>query len=508
MQRRLSIALMATALASILLVGFGVLALAQIGSRSSAQDRINDKLPALADAYQGGLQRRGPNEADERFRNAFGFDEINLVVVTDEGDVIVANRREGRLEPGRKKLTLDSDQLQRFADGETVTLELESRSVSGLRSTLNFDAADFEDGNVRGPRPPEGTSAGVLATERTLVIARQAVLWFVMSSLAVLVGAAVAGTWLARRLVRPIQAIKETTSAIADGDLSARADVAGSDEVADLGFAVNKMAADLERSHALDRQFLMSISHDLRTPLTAISGYAEALSDGAIADPRAAGETIRGQALRLDHLVGDLLDLARLDAKRFRLNRRPVDVSVVTGRTVAGLKHKAEQASLTLTSIGDDQAIANVDPDRLSQAIANLVENAIKFAAKTVVVEVEASGASITIAVIDDGPGIADEDLPYIFDRLYTGKAQPERAENSTGLGLAIVRELINAMDGTTLAANNPAGGARLTVELPRHGTRYGSGADQTSSEADLTSTGTELGPVVSAPGKSTDRLT
>ncbi|MEL6982773.1 MAG: HAMP domain-containing sensor histidine kinase, partial [Actinomycetota bacterium] len=257
--------------------------------------------------------------------------------------------------------------------------------------------------------------------------------------------------------------------------------------MAELGRSVNRMAADLERSKALDQQFLLSVSHDLRTPLTAISGYAEALQDGAVADPSGAGAIIGNHAKRLDRLVGDLLDLAKLDANRFRLDLRPVGLAVVSGRTVAGLAAKAAGHGVTIDQRTDAEATVLADPDRLAQVIANLVDNAINFATErvlvTIVIESPASsptplpsadggpGANLVakLTVSDDGPGFATEDLPYVFDRLYTGSARPRRSENSSGLGLAIVRELVGAMGGTVAAGNGANGGAAIAVWLPVH---------------------------------------
>ncbi len=230
------------------------------------------------------------------------------------------------------------------------------------------------------------------------------------------------------------------------------------------------MAADLQRSKALDRQFLMSISHDLKTPLTAIAGYAEGLSDGAVTDPRAAGDVIGNHARRLDRLVGDLLDLARLDANRFRLNIRGFDLSVVAGRTVAGLVNQAGQHGITLTRTGVEAAVVSADSDRTAQAIANLIDNAIKFARSRIDVAVEVGDDWAMVSVSDDGPGIAEADLPHIFDRLYTGAAQPQRAENPTGLGLAIVRELTHAMGGRVAAGNNPTAGPGCVLRCPGSG--------------------------------------
>lgn len=460
MQRRLTIALVATALVSIILVGFGVLAMAQLSARSDAEQQVDRGLNVLA-AFLGDSSR--PRRQVEALllssRANFGLDLLEPVVVGPDGTIDGLSERR-RLSPGAASdfpaLTLTEGQTTRLAAGETVLVTTGNRVV-GLRTV------SFQPNRNQG-----GTDITVLAARRITAVSRRTVAWFVLSSLAVIGGAVVAGLLLAGRLVKPIRQIKAATAAIAAGNLDARVEPTGSDELADLGHEVNRMAADLQRSKALDRQFLMSVSHDLKTPLTAISGYAEGLSDGAISNARAAGQVIGNHARRLDRLVGDLLDLARLDSNRFRLNIRPFDLSVLTGRTVAGLTNHAAGHGLTLVRDGLETITVSADSDRTAQAIGNLVDNAIKFAASTVTVGVGTYGDGwAVVSVRDDGPGIAEGDLPYIFDRLYTGRAQPERAENPTGLGLAIVRELANAMGGTVTAANNPGGGACISLLLP-----------------------------------------
>ncbi len=454
MQRRLTIALLATALASILLVGFGVLAMAQISAISNAENRVRDRLPVLtsAPAVQDQI---GRNDRGRRaLRQAFGFQRIEPIQVEANGRVTIGNGRR-RAPAASIDLTLRDDEITAYLDHETVLISNRS-AVLAVRRLADNDA------NTSNGTP------GILVQAPVTTVTRQAVVWFLLSSLMVLAGAAAAGLWLARRLTKPIQQIKQTTSAIANGDLDARASVEGNDEVADLANEVNQMAVDLKRSRALDRQFLMSISHDLKTPITAIAGYGEALSDGAIDDPKRVGNVIQNQAQRLDRLVGDLLDLARLDANRFALNSTTFNAATVVGRTATGLNPKASSADIALVVDGKTEAQTLGDPDRTEQAVGNLIDNALRFARRRVTISVGQDEAWTTIAVSDDGPGISPEDQNYIFDRLYTGKAQPSQSENSTGLGLAIVKELANAMGGDTKATVSESGGAKLMMRLPR----------------------------------------
>ena len=465
MQRRLTIALVLTAVMSILLVAVGVLAMAQFSARSDAEAQVDSGLQIVArflDDDQGQTTGRLDLVLDES-RQDFGLDVLGVGIINVDGQLLsLAERR--RAIPLTEELPafeLDSSQLAAL-EGQEVVFIPSDDSVVGVRQ-VNLDRL----ANAIG----DENQVVVVASRRVSAVSGRTLVWFLGSSGLVLAGAALAGMWLAKRLVNPLRDIQATTTAIAGGDLTARVATAGSDEVAELGQAVNGMASDLQRSKALDRQFLMSVSHDLRTPLTAISGYAEALQDGALDDPQSAGAVIGNHADRLDRLVGDLLDLAKLDANRFRFDLRPFDLAVTAGRTVAGLTRRAAEHNLILTSSGVATLPVVADPDRTAQAVGNLIDNAIKFARTTVVVDVQpvVTGQSrwAVVSVHDDGPGIPEADLPHIFDRLYTGSAQPDRAENPTGLGLAIVRELAGAMGGHVRAGNAPTGGAVLSIALP-----------------------------------------
>ncbi|MHB8669596.1 MAG: HAMP domain-containing sensor histidine kinase, partial [Acidimicrobiales bacterium] len=259
---------------------------------------------------------------------------------------------------------------------------------------------------------------------------------------------------------------------IASGDLAARVPAPDSgDELAALARSINAMAAALERSRGLERQFLLSVSHDLRTPLTSIRGFAEAIVDGRAPDPVRAATIIGAESRRLERLVRDLLELAKLDARRFSLDLRATDVSEVVGVTVEGFRPAAEEAAVLIDASAalDGARVQRVsaDPDRLAQVVANLVENALKFATSRIEVGTDSDGerGGVVIRVDDDGPGITTEDLPNVFRRFFSSARTPARQVGS-GLGLAIVRELVDAMGGTVGAEPSPLGGARMRVTL------------------------------------------
>ncbi|HEU5307474.1 MAG TPA: HAMP domain-containing sensor histidine kinase, partial [Acidimicrobiia bacterium] len=264
--------------------------------------------------------------------------------------------------------------------------------------------------------------------------------------------AALVAMYLARRMTRPLAAMETTARSIASGDLAARVDTTDvhDDELASLALAINAMANDLDVARGHERAFLLSVSHDLRTPLTSIRGYAEAIADGTVEgkDSRIrAAEVISSESRRLERLVADLLDLARLDAHQFSLHPTPVDVHAVVRDAVEAFGPAAADLNLVLGVEPGDPVPAAVDAQRLAQIVANLVENALKFATTRVVVGVRAVGDQVELHVDDDGPGIAPADLPHVFERLYTSRTAPGRTLG-TGIGLAIVHELAVAMDG------------------------------------------------------------
>jgi signal transduction histidine kinase len=306
------------------------------------------------------------------------------------------------------------------------------------------------------------------------------------------VAALVAWT-MSRRMARPLVEAMEVTGRIAAGELASRVPVRPHDypEFASLAGSINDMAQSLEDGRARERHLLLAVSHDLRTPLTSIRGFAEAIKDGAIPDSGQAAEVIIAESRRLERLVGDLLDLTKLEARQMSIALRPTDAAEVVATTAEGFRPAAARNGIALVlrvpgvdaegTAGADGFVppagpvaarpVAADPDRLAQLLANLVENALTFARTTVAVSLAdypEVGACV-ITVDDDGPGIAASDLDRVFERFYRADRGPKRQMGS-GLGLAIVAELAAAMGGT-VRAESPLlvdGGSRFVVTL-RH---------------------------------------
>lgn len=343
---------------------------------------------------------------------------------------------------------------------------------------------------------PAGDQAVLVVTRRADDPVNGVPYFLFVAGIVLVVGAVVAAV-LARRLSAPIRRAASTTHRIAEGDFEATVPVRPGDppELRALAESINAMGASLARGRGLQRQFLLSVSHDLRTPLTSIRGYAEALSEGATDDVAGAVEVIGTEARRLERLVQDLLDLARLDARQFSLDVRRVDVAAVVAGVVDAMTPEAQALDVELRHVGGTGGgpFADADADRVGQLVANLVENGLKFAGTHVEVAVAEVDRWCRVTVTDDGPGIAPEDLPHVFERHFTAAAGGGRGVG-TGLGLAIVAELAASMGGRAVA-NSPvsaSGGTCMVLWLP--------GRPPADAPPAVSSPGAGPGPPPSAP--------
>ncbi len=264
--------------------------------------------------------------------------------------------------------------------------------------------------------------------------------------------AAVLAAWLARSLGLRLDGLTTAAEAIAGGDLSARAPDAGGDEVARVATAFNAMAHRLEDSQRRERDFLMSVSHDLRTPLTTIRGYAEGLADDAIApdDLARVGGVLHTQADRLSRLIDDLVLLSRLEARQFSLRTEPVDLAAHLKEAGEAMRSRADEARVRLHLDVAGVGIVEVDPDRIAQVAGNLLENALRYTPEggAVTLRARRTHNQIRFEVADTGPGIDQADLPHVFERLYVAQRYRAVRPEGSGLGLNIVKELVDAMGG------------------------------------------------------------
>jgi two-component system sensor histidine kinase BaeS len=281
------------------------------------------------------------------------------------------------------------------------------------------------------------------------------------------VGAALAGLLallLGRAITRPIRRVAAAARRLAEGADPTPVPVRGAEELAQLASSFNHMADELAKARDVERAFLLSISHELKTPLTAIRGHAEALSE-EVMTPVEAGGVIQREAARLERLVRDLLDLARLNRRGFSIERTELDLAEVVQETALRYEAQARVYDIELTASAEPGARATGDHDRVLQVLSNLVENAIRITPPGGSVSVTAEGARLVVS--DTGPGLDNEELGHAFDRFYLYDRYASERKVGTGLGLAIVKELTEAMGGRVEVASVPGVGTTFTVTLP-----------------------------------------
>ena len=355
--------------------------------------------------------------------------------------------------------------------------------LSYRRPTLFLAASQDLPDRRYAARPvaaADGTVQAVVEVSRDVSDARTFLgtlrLVVIGSGAAALAVALAASLLLARRVIRPVHEVEEATRAIAGGDFSRRVVVTSEDEIGRLAAGVNQMAADLARLEATRREFIAKVSHDLRTPLTAIKGFIVNLQDSAPIETQASLTTMDEQADRLIRLVDDLLAASRSQRGELRLNRTTLDLAAAARSAVAVVSRKAEQSGVTLTlELPADLARqpVNGDADRLQQVLVNLLDNAVKATPPggAVCLAVAAKAGEVLVTVDDDGPGVSPEARARAFEPYFRGPGgggSPRgRAEWGAGLGLTIAREIIAAHGGRIWLENLPEGGAEAGFALP-----------------------------------------
>ena len=459
MRRRLTIAIVAVVAGTLVLTTVGSLLLVRRASNSTAETETTQEATAVAQLLSGGTLASDVG-VGAKLRAARVLGALKLV-----GSYSFF--RAVGMGPGGQFSTIPAPLSAGLLDGAALR---SGQTVSGNDGHVVFAAVPVS--LTLRQRRNLGVAVGdvaVLVAVRSVRDPVDGLLYFLLVAGAALLVAAAVASGLARRVSTPLVRAVRTTRELAGGDLSARVPVNAHDypELTELAEAINTMGDSLSRSQNLERQFLLSVSHELRTPLTSIIGYTDAIADGTTDDIPAASAVIGSEARRLGRLLQDLLDLARLEARKFSLDMEPVDCGDLVALTAAAFHPEAETLGLELiTAVTPGAGLwVRADPDRLSQVVANLTENAFKHAENRVVVGAGVVGRSVAIWVLDDGPGIPADDLPRVFERHFTSDRVTSQRLGS-GLGLAIVAELAAAMEAV-VTAESPVidgQGTRMTV--------------------------------------------
>jgi len=254
---------------------------------------------------------------------------------------------------------------------------------------------------------------------------------------------------ISRTIAKPLQRVAYAAADVAKGDYGVHVPVSGPPEVRAVAESFNQMTAEVRTAHSSQRDFLANVSHDLKTPLTSIQGYSQAIVDGAAQNPQEAAQIIFEEAGRLNRMVVELTDLVRLEAGRLSMKSEAIDMGQLAEAIVQRLQVVAERQGVQLESHTQPMPHIAGDGDRLAQVLTNLVSNAIKFTPEggKVLITAQFKDGGVNLTVRDSGIGIPPEELPRVFERFYqVDKARgPQRG---TGLGLAITQEIIEAHGG------------------------------------------------------------
>ncbi len=448
----------------LVIAGAGSLILTRKAARNQAQQQLVSEVNSLTSSQIGS-------------ESLHVLAVVRTTLKLEDADVIQITRRGNVVTPLPDGLTEQDIDVSAVQSGQTTS----GRNGNTVYAVAPVTLSEQELTRLRERRHVafEGTFAILLTRD----VGGLGPSWgyFIIAGGVALVVAALVAWQMSRRMARPLEEAVAATSRIAAGELASRVPVRHGDypEFASLAGSINDMAQSLEDGRARERQLLLSVSHDLRTPLTSIRGFAEAIHDGATEDSAQAADVIIAESRRLERLVGDLLDLTKLEARQMSIALRPTDAAEVVTTTTEGFRPAAARSGLAIVlrvpgydgmpPVPMPAPPVVADPDRLAQLLANLLENAMTFARSTVTVGLayDPTSGSCSITVDDDGPGILASDLQRVFERFYRADRGPNRLMGS-GLGLAIVAELATAMGGSVRAESpqHEDGGSRFVVTL------------------------------------------
>lgn len=445
--------LLASAIAAIAVLVAGAAAAPFV--RAAAETEARGSLATLADVTATFVERRDARDSGGRalpraLRQVLRQEEVSGFIVTPE-----LPRPDGISEQDVDAL-IRGQSVSRTGDLDTQqTYLIEGRPISG----------------------------GGVVLIQPLTVAGQATSVFllrIISALALgLLIAVVIAYFAARRLSRPLRAARDVAHRMAEGERDQVLSPQGPTEVADIAEALNALNRALVVSEGRQREFLLSVSHELRTPLTAVKGYGEALADGVLPDGEIAGvgATVASEAERLDRLVNDLLDLARLGAVDFHFDVADVDLREIVAE--AGLVWRDRCARVDVgfdvqEQPGSEEILVRADGWRVRQIIDNLAENALRVspAGSTITFALHtdpavAGGRYAVLEVRDAGPGLSPQDLAIAFEPGALHERYRGVRPVGTGLGLALVARLASGMDGSATVTSTPGEGTSFWVRLP-----------------------------------------
>lgn len=433
-------------------------------------------------------ERNGGWSNVQSFVRALGGIHGDRMILTDGSGRVLADSRISLV--GRE---IDEDRL-----GPATAIRVNDRLV-GVLHVSPGPRASFDS---MMERMIGGMMSGIVnevagAAEKSFLSAvNDSLIWAAITAGIVALGLSL---FFARQIVSPLRSVTAAAKRIASGDLSQRVKVDSRDEIGELAATFNTMADNLAHNEELRRNLVASIAHELRTPLSIIQGKLEAMLDGVVETSPQQIASVHEETLLLGRLVADLKELSLADAGQLQIHCQPADLGELLQRTVARFDQPAREKQIDICSeVAGDIPSISIDGDRVTQAVSNLISNAIRYSSGGVI-KVRAEVAKkvrgqtfkgnghvpggwltqpegwvprsadqvVVVSVADRGVGIAAEDLPHVFDRFYRVDRSRARASGGSGLGLAIVREIVEAHGGAVWAESEQGKGSTFSFSLP-----------------------------------------
>ena len=430
----------------VIAVALGMAALFASRAASTEIERLQDRTETeqserlktmLANQYNQSQDWRGAQRLLEQVGELY-FERV--VVVNHRGQVVVDSRRSliGRFI--RVPVQSDRQLVVAGPEGDVGTLLINPESMPG--------------------------EPAALAPENNLPSINRSLIWSGLLA----VGVAVVVTFfLSRRILSPVESLSKAAGALARGDFSRRVVARSRDEVGELGRAFNTMADELATTEEIRRNLVADVAHELRTPLSNIRGYLEAIRDGlASPDPSTLG-SMHEEVLLLTRLIEDLQELALAESGQLPIHVQACDLADTVRRAVTAAQPQAEVKGITIGVDVVSDATVQADPERVSQVLRNLLVNACNYTSPggRIRVVVDRQGDEMEVSVEDTGSGIAEEELPYVFERFYRTDKSRSRATGGVGLGLTIAKRLVEAHGGKISVRSEPGRGSTFTFTLP-----------------------------------------
>ena len=404
----------------------------------------------ITDRYQQDMVQ----ELESYYSQNGGWDNISAIAMRTPGGFV---RAPVALVDTNQAVLLGT---RHYRVGQTV-------SDADLRRSLPIEVDGQVVGRLvldlaSGPEPGTPYSPETAFLERV----NQAI---VFGALGATIIALALGILLARAISRPVKELTEATQRVSRGDLGHQVPVRTEDELGQLAASFNQMSIDLATSNQLRRQMTADVAHELRTPLSVILGYTEALADGKLQGKPGIYDAMYGEAQLLSHLVDDLRTLSLADAGELALNRAPMPPLECLERTAAAHAALAAQRNVHIdVQASPDLPLIDVDRERIAQILGNLVSNALRYtpAGQTISVLIRETEDSTTFSIENPGDTISSEHLEKLFDRFYRADEARQQDSGESGLGLAIAKSIVEAHGGTITAASQVGEGTTFSIWL------------------------------------------